>query len=122
VVELRELIASGADSQSTGGALDYLIQTPDGSILYQDTMGYWTGLYGSLQPDVALLAAAGRGNIDGEPIQGSIEDFIAGELDLLRPRQVILNHHDNFTGTIGRPDVTDVTSIRERLAARHPEV
>ncbi len=122
VIELRELIASGADSPSTGGALDYLIQTPAGSILYQDSMGYWTGIYGDIQPDVALLAAAGRGNIDGEPVQGSIEDFVAGELELLRPRQVIFNHHDNFTGTVGRPDVTDIAPIRERVATAHPEV
>jgi L-ascorbate metabolism protein UlaG (beta-lactamase superfamily) len=122
VIELRELIASGADSRSTGGALDYLIQTPEGSILYQDTMGYWSGIYGALRPNVALLAAAGRGNIDGEPIQGSIEDFVAGELELLRPRQVALNHHDNFTGAVDRPDVTDISPIRERLAAARPEL
>ena len=122
VIELRELIASGADSRSTGGALDYLIHTPQGSILYQDSMGYWTGIYSTLRPDVALLAAAGRGNVDGEPIQGSVEDFVAGELELLRPWQVVLNHHDNFTGAVGRPDLTDISPIRERLAASHPGV
>ena len=43
-----------------------------------------------LRPDVAILAAAGRGNIDGEPIQGSLAEFMAREADLLRPRRVIL--------------------------------
>src|SRR5262249_3519800 len=52
-----------------GGALAYLIETPQGSILWKDTSGHWTGILRDLRPDVALLAAAGRGNIDGEPVQ-----------------------------------------------------
>jgi hypothetical protein len=30
---------------TTGGALVYLFETPDGSILYQDTSGHWTGFF-----------------------------------------------------------------------------
>ena len=112
-----------AHSDSTGGALDYLITTPDGTIFFQDSMGYWGGIYSQLpgapagaRVDLAILAAAGRGNIDGEPIQGSVEGFIAGECALLRPRQVILSHHDNFTGTAAAPDLTDLTPVREALA------
>ena len=51
-----------------GGALAYLVETPLGSILWKDTSGHWTGILRDLRPDAALLAAAGRGNIDGEPI------------------------------------------------------
>ncbi len=72
-------------------------------------MGYFTGLYAHTSVDVAILAAAGRGHIDGEPIQGSVEDFIAGECTLLRPSRVLLSHHDNFTGTADAPDLTDLT-------------
>ena len=42
------------------------------ALLYQDTSGHWSGILHDLRPDVAILAAAGRGNVDGEPIQGSL--------------------------------------------------
>lgn len=111
-----------AHSSSTGGPLDYLIETPEGSILFQDSMGYWTGLYAHLNPDVALLAAAGRGNIDGEPIQGAVEDFIVREVELLRPKRVILGHHDNFAGVEGAPDLTDLGPVEEMLDRVTPGV
>ena len=114
--------AGMAHSSSTGGPLDYLIETPEGSILFQDSMGYWTGLYAHLHPDVALLAAAGRGNIDGEPIQGAVEDFIVREVELLRPGRVILGHHDNFAGAEGAPDLTDLGPVEEMLARVTPGV
>ena len=114
--------ASMAHSSSTGGPLDFLIETPEGSILFQDSMGYWTGLYAHLNPDVALLAAAGRGNIDGEPIQGAVEDFIVREVELLRPKRVILGHHDNFAGVEGAPDLTDLGPVEEMLARVTPGV
>ena len=117
-----------AHSDSTGGALDYLITTPEGTIFFQDSMGYWSGIYSNLpgltgtepRVDLAILAAAGRGNIDGEPIQGSVEQFIARECELLRPRQVLLSHHDNFAGAEGAPDLTDLTPVHEALARVTP--
>ncbi len=48
-----------------------------------------------LRPDAAMLAPAGRGNIDGEPIQGTLAHFVAREVDLLRPRRIVLGHHDD---------------------------
>lgn len=113
---------SWASSSSTGGPLDYLIETPAGTVLFQDSMGYWTGLYAHLRADVALLAAAGRGNVDGEPVQGSVEQFIARECELLRPRQIILSHHDNFAGRPDAPDVTDMKPVHEDLARVTPGV
>ena len=52
---------------------------PRAPLLYQDTSGHWSGILpgGDFRPDVAILAAAGRGNIDGEPIQGSLAEFVA---------------------------------------------
>jgi L-ascorbate metabolism protein UlaG (beta-lactamase superfamily) len=101
-----------------GGALSYLIETPEGSILWKDTSGHWTGVMRDLRPDVALLASAGRGNIDGEPVQGSLAQFMAREVDLLRPKRVILSHHDNWQPPVTRE--TDVTPIREELARQAP--
>jgi hypothetical protein len=72
------LLASGGHSdRGDGGALLYLFELPDGSLLFQDTAGHWSSILGDLRPDVAILAAAGRANIDGEPILGSLADFLA---------------------------------------------
>ena len=114
--QMREHLAGAVGSGHTGGALCYLIETPAGSIFWQDTSGCWTGVLRDLRPDVALLAAAGRGNLDGEPIQGSLAQFVAREAELLRPRTIILNHHDNWMPPVTREGGTDVSSIREELA------
>jgi hypothetical protein len=85
-----------------GGALAYLFETPVGSILWKDTSGHWAAVLRDLRPDVAILAAAGRANIDGEPVQGSLAEFIAQEVELLHPRQVLL----------GSPRLLDATDHR----------
>lgn len=54
-----------------GGVLVHVTETGEGSLLFQDTVGCWTHLMARERPDVAILAAAGRGNRDGEPIQTS---------------------------------------------------
>ena len=102
-----------------GGALVYLIETPDGSLLYQDTSGHWSGIVRDLRPDVAILAAAGRGNVDGDPIQGTLAEFVAREADFLQPRRVLLSHHDNWLP--GFSLETDTAPIRDALAERVPK-
>ena len=97
-----------------GGALVFVFETPEGTLLYQDTSGHWSGILHDLRPDVAILAAAGRGNVDGEPIQGSLAQFVARQAWLLKPRRVILGHHDNWLP--GFSVETDTTPIREELA------
>lgn len=113
-VSLEHLLSSQQGDRGDGGALVYLFDTPDGRLLYQDTSGHWSGILNTLRPDVAILAAAGRGNIDGEPIQGSLAQFVARQADLLRPRRVILCHHDDWLP--GFSVDTDVTPIRDELA------
>ena len=116
---LEHLVASNQGARGDGGALVYLFETPDGSILYQDTSGHWTGVLRDLRPDVAILAAAGRGNIDGQPIQGSLAQFVARQVDLVSPRRVVLSHHDDWLP--GFSTATDVAPIRreiERVAPR----
>jgi len=115
---LRHLQASAQGARGDGGALVYHFRTPDGSVFYQDTSGHWSGILRDLRPDVAILAAAGRGNIDGEPIQGSLAQFVARQVDLLRPRRVFLGHHDDWLPGFSR--AIDVKPIREEIARVRP--
>jgi L-ascorbate metabolism protein UlaG (beta-lactamase superfamily) len=106
-------------ARGDGGALLYLIECPEGSLLYQDTSGHWTGMLQGRQPDVAILAAAGRGNVDGEPIQGSLADFVARQAQLLQPRRLLLSHHDDWLP--GFSIATDTWPIRQAVAAGAPK-
>jgi L-ascorbate metabolism protein UlaG (beta-lactamase superfamily) len=114
--ELRAHLAGAVGSGQTGGPLAYLIETPQGSIFWHDTSGCWTGVLQDLRPDVAIIAAAGRGNIDGEPIQGSLADFVGIAADLLQPKTIILGHHDNWMPPVTPGGGTDVSPIRAKLA------
>jgi L-ascorbate metabolism protein UlaG (beta-lactamase superfamily) len=115
---LAHLRASNQGPRGDGGALLYYFETPGGTLLYQDTSGHWSGILRDFRPEVAILAAAGRGNVDGEPIQGSLAQFIAREAELLRPRRVVLSHHDDWLPGFSRP--VDVVPIRAELARRVP--
>lgn len=117
---IEHLLSSQQGDRGDGGALIFVFDTPDGRLLYQDTSGHWSGIINSLRPDIAILAAAGRGNIDGEPIQGSLAQFVARQADLLRPRRLVLCHHDNWLP--GFSIETDVKPIREELARVVPHV
>jgi len=112
------LRASSQGALGDGGPLLYWFETPQGSLLYQDTSGCWTSLLRDLRPDVAILAAAGRGNVDGEPIQGSLAQFVARQVDLVRPRKVVLCHHDDWLP--GFSVATDMAPIRRELARSAP--
>jgi L-ascorbate metabolism protein UlaG (beta-lactamase superfamily) len=121
IAELRaHLRESDQQPRGDGGALAYLIETPEGSVLWKDTSGHWTGILRDLRPDVAILGAGGRGNIDGEPVQGSLAQFLAREVDLLRPGRVVLCHHDNWMPPV--TSETDVEPIRAELARNFPQV
>lgn len=107
------LRASDQGVRGDGGAFLYYFETPEGTLLYQDTSGHWSGILHDLRPDVAILAAAGRGNVDGEPVQGSLAQFVARQASLLRPRRVVLGHHDDWLP--GFSVATDTAPIREEL-------
>lgn len=106
-------------SRGDGGALLFHLETPDGSILFQDTSGHWSGVVDLLRPDVAIVAAAGRANVDGEPIQGSLADFVADHVRRLQPRQVILSHHDDWLPGFSTP--ADVDVIRAAIGSVAPD-
>jgi L-ascorbate metabolism protein UlaG (beta-lactamase superfamily) len=117
---IAHLQASAQGDRGDGGALVYVIECPDGTIFYQDTSGHWSGILDQLPDiDVAILAAAGRGNIDGDPIQGSLAQFVAAQAELLSPSTVVLGHHDNWLP--GFSVETDVAPIRHELQRRLPE-
>ena len=112
---IREHLASAAGSRHHGGPLVYLIEAPELSIFWQDTSGCWTGVLRDLRPDVAILAAAGRANYDGEPYQGSMAQFVAREAELLQPKSIFIGHHDDWMPPVTRDD-TDITPIRQDVA------
>jgi L-ascorbate metabolism protein UlaG (beta-lactamase superfamily) len=112
--------APGHSDRGDGGALLYLFEMPEGSLLFQDTSGHWGGILRTLAPDVAILAAAGRATVDGEPVQGSLADFVVGEARDLRTRRVLLGHHDNWLP--GFAAAIDVEPVRAAFEARAPEV
>ncbi len=116
---LDHLRSSDQHARGDGGALVYVLETPAGRLLYQDTSGAWTPVLRELRPDVAILAAAGRGNLDGEPIQGSLAQFVGREAALLRPRRVVLSHHDDWLPGFTNGDL-DVAPVRAEVARVAP--
>ncbi len=109
-------------SHTDGGALAYLIDTPYGTIFFHDTSGAWTGVTQDLRPDVAIVAMAGRGHVDGEPIQGSLSQFVGRMAGLLRPPRMTLGHHDDWMPPFTR-DMTSADAmapVRSELARVAP--
>jgi L-ascorbate metabolism protein UlaG (beta-lactamase superfamily) len=111
---VEHLRAALQGDRGDGGALVYLFDTPDGTLLYQDTSGHWSSILGGLNPDTAIVASAGRGNIDGQPIQGSLAEFVGRQAALLGAPRLVLCHHDDWLP--GFSVATDLEPIRAELA------
>jgi len=107
-----------AGSLQDGGPLQFVIETPRGRIFFQDTSGCWTGVLEEISADAAILAAAGRANVDGEPVQGSLAQFVAMEAKLLGAQTVVLGHHDDWMPPVTR--AFDTAPIRAELARQVP--
>jgi len=122
--QMREHIASSLHSEHTGGALAYLIETPYGSVFYHDTSGCWTGVVKDLRPDVAIVAMAGRANVDGEPIQGSLAQFVGRMAGMLRPQRMILGHHDDWMPPVTGDGTSEqsMAPVRSELARVAPRM
>ena len=110
--------AGGHSNRGDGGAFLYLFETPEGSVLFQDTSGHWSPILATLRPDVAILAAAGRGNVDGEPVQGSLAAFVATQANTLQVLRVVLAHHDDWLP--GFSSAADLAPIRAAFAEGAP--
>lgn len=122
VQQMQDHRASTIGSDRDGGALAYLIETPYGSVFFHDTSGGWTGVLQDLRPDFAIVAMAGRGNVDGEPIQGSSAQFVGRMASLLRPPRLTLAHHDDWMPPFTR-DMTNADAlapVRRELARMAP--
>ncbi len=89
---IAHLIASSQKTWGDGGAFVYHFRTPEGSVFYQDTSGHWSGILRDLRPDV--------------------------QVDLLRPRRVVLSHHDDWLPGFSR--AIDVKPIRDEIARVRP--
>ena len=107
-------------ARGDGSVLGFLIETPEGSLFFKDTMGHWTGVLEEIKADVAILAISGRGNIDGEPIKGSLVDFMSTELAALNCRRFIPCHHDNYLP--GFATQANLPTLKAGIAARNPNV
>ncbi|HJN93224.1 MAG TPA: hypothetical protein QGF05_10955, partial [Dehalococcoidia bacterium] len=51
-----------------------------------------------------------RPNLDGEPIQGSLAQFVGRMGDLLRPPRMVLGHHDDWMPPMTR-DMTSADAL-----------
>lgn len=114
--DIREHVdhASVLGERGDGGVLTYVLDTSEGSLLFQDTVGGWSALLTREHADVAILAAAGRGNLDGEPVQCSTAEFVARQATWLGAGRVVPCHHDDWLPGLSRP--TETTPLHDALA------
>lgn len=64
------------------------------------------------KPDVAIMAIAGRGNLNGRPFDGSAAEFATNELKWLgEPEKVIWCLHDDSPITPKRIDTKAATEM-----------
>lgn len=112
------LAAADQGERGDGGALVFVVETSEGSLLFQDSIGSWSGVLGQQAPDVAILAVAGRGNRDGEPVQGSTADFVAEQAAALGARTVVPCHHDDWLPGFSR--VIDTAPVRAAIERAAP--
>jgi L-ascorbate metabolism protein UlaG (beta-lactamase superfamily) len=113
---IRRWAASGDRRSSIhdGGQLSYLVETPDGSVFVSSSAGYWSGIVRDLRADVAIIAASGRPNVDGEPYQGSLAQFMLGEVEMIRPNTVVFSHHDALMPPV--MPATDTEEAAKKIA------
>lgn len=85
-----------------GGPLAYVVEWDGFRLFWHDTPGMVTDSWraaGETAPDLALFAAAAAfstPNIDAEAFEAGQQPFGAHMASLVRPKRVILNHHDDW--------------------------
>ena len=80
-----------------GGQLMYNILLGEKTLLWQAHLGAYDGIMKSLEPrpDVAVMAIAGRANLNGRPFDGSGADFAKQQIQWIgEPEKVIWCLHD----------------------------
>ncbi|KAF5268201.1 hypothetical protein FOXYS1_909 [Fusarium oxysporum] len=99
-------------------AFNFLIG-PGKTLFWSAHMGAYEGVLRRMEPkpDVAILALAGRANLDGRPYDGSAADFITKKINWLgQPKTVIWCLHDESPV---RPRRVDTTGADEVLGTGH---
>ncbi|RYC90166.1 hypothetical protein BFJ63_vAg7107 [Fusarium oxysporum f. sp. narcissi] len=84
-------------SHSDGGQLMFNFVIGEKAFLWSAHLGGYEGILRDLQPkpDIAILAIAGRANVNGRPFDGSAAEFAAMKVGWLgNPSQVIWCLHD----------------------------
>lgn len=94
-------------SHSDGGQLMFNIIMGDKSLLWSAHLGGYEGILQNMQPKptIAILAIAGRANLNGRPFDGSSAEFAAKKVEWLgRPDHVVWCLHDEayVPGSISR--------------------
>ncbi len=105
-------------STHDGGQLAFFLMTESGSILVSGSAGYWRGIYKKLRPDVALLSVAGRPNLDGDPYQGSVAQFLVEQVSDLQAGRVALCHHDALFPGLQGVDIEPAAAALRELRSR----
>lgn len=107
-----------------GGPLAYLLEWDGFRVFWHDTPGMVTASWeaaAQLQPDVAILAAAGgfsTPNVDGVPFEAGQQAFVGQMAGILGAPRVILNHHDDWCPpiTFHLPEDSFLPHLPEGLA------
>lgn len=84
-------------SHADGGQLMFNIIIDGKAILWSAHLGGYEGVLRNLtpQPEIVIMAIAGRANLNGRPFDGSAAEFAAMKLDWLgKPSKVIWCLHD----------------------------
>ncbi|MBI5946633.1 MAG: MBL fold metallo-hydrolase [Chloroflexi bacterium] len=83
-----------------GGPLAYLLEWDGFRLFWHDTPGMVTASWEAVaayRPDLALLSIApSTPNLDGVPFESGHAGFVAHMAAILKPRRVVLNHHDDW--------------------------
>jgi hypothetical protein len=84
-------------SHCDGGQLMYNFVIGDKAVLFNTHLGAYEGVMRFLEPkpDVAILGAGGRANLNGRPFVGSAAEFLTDEVKWLgQPARVFFCLHD----------------------------
>ncbi|USP74765.1 hypothetical protein yc1106_02039 [Curvularia clavata] len=105
-------------SHYDGGQLMFNFIIGDKALLWSAHLGAYEGVVKDMQPkpDIAILAIAGRANLNGRPFDGSSAEFAVKKLEWLEnPSTVIWALHDESCIPPYRIDTAAATAAVEKL-------
>ncbi|KAH7187984.1 hypothetical protein DER44DRAFT_852964 [Fusarium oxysporum] len=104
-------------SHYDGGQLMFNILTEGQVLLWSAHLGGYEGVLRDLtpRPDVAIIAAAGRANLNGRPFDGSAAEFLVKKAKWIgEPKKIIWCLHDKSLVKPFSVDTTAATAAIER--------